>query len=432
MTQRVTGLSARVAFDVPENWIAEQSDVPEVESFTYLPGPQGSFAPNAVLTLNEYEGGISEFLVKAMDSIRGELEDVVFVDVARWTPASREDSGVAGEGRSISYTHRSPRTGMRLRVDEWLLVGDGLAAQLTTTAGIGQWGIFGPVFAEIAHTLRFLEGDRLPESNPIPETARDELASELAGTELERIHGLTELQPFPYEEGQWIRGASVKLLADMAEGLEVGSLMEEGLATELAELGELGLMEGTSLTDDGVAFVAFFESPNATFRLTRSRGDHQGILQAWIFTGAVLISTHGDPEAGAPSDEYANIMLAPVSDLSTLIAKWVGLQPAWSFPVSPDSFPAELLAERESAPEGADAALQAVWDQEWTTWDILASGPETGVGPFGYLNAGRMGHYLITPSQEHLTYRAASGRHVLDTLEEVIQATLYGRLARVG
>ncbi len=409
MATRVTGLSARAAFDVPAEWVAEKSPTPEVEALAYLPGPEGTFAPNAVLTLNDYEGGISEFLVEALEGLRRDLDQVTIIAIDRWVPTSREGTGVAGEGRTISYTHRSPRTGMRLRGAEWLLAGDGLAVQLTTTAGVGQWPVFGAVFEEIAATLRLLDGDQLPGSNPIPETAVDTVASEIAGEPLERIHGLTELQPYPHEGGQWIRGDAVKLVADMAEGLEVGSLMEAGLAPQLAELRELGLMEGTTLTDDGDVLAAFFESPIATLRLTRARGDDLGVMQIWVMGGAALVSTHGDPDAGAPSRDHANIVVAPVGDVTTLVARWVGLQPAWSFPLEAEEF-----------------------EPDWTTWDILASGPESQVGPVGYLNAGQRGHYLLVPAEESFTYQEKRSDRVFDMLEEILQATIYGRPARLA
>nr|NLD40562.1 hypothetical protein [Actinomycetales bacterium] len=436
MAHIVNGLSGRVRFTVPDGWAVQESPRPEVESLAYLEGPEGSFAPNAVLTLNEYEGGISEFMVNAVDGLLNALEDVFVIDIDAWSPAMRADAGFAGTGRMISYTHRSPETGARVRATEWLLAGSGLAVQLTTSAGVGQWPVFGDTFMQIADSLEFTRGDRLPAANPIPATALDEPASAAAGIEMERIHGLAAVQDYPWEEGSWLTGSAVALFAELAQGGRVGRFMLRGAARELEQLSALGLVEGSALTESGDGLADFLREPSAAVRIGADREEQEAAFQAWIHGPAVLIvaDPFGEPED--PTVGRTNLMVAPLVDLSTLMARWVGLQPAWNLPIAPTTIDGEGLATsatgRPGLPEDANPALRALWEEPWTVWHLFAQGPESEVGPVPYLNGGRSGHLIMVPDEEGLNLFPAKSRTVFDNFEEVIQASIYGRIARIA
>lgn len=432
----VTGLSGRVLFEIPEGWVSEESPREEVESLAYLPGPQGSFAPNAVLTLNEYAGGISEFMAETIGGILKSLEDVVFIDIEPWSPDERTELGPAGSGRSITYTHRSPRTGARLRATEWLMAGNGLAVQLTTTSGVGQWAVFADTFEQIAASLRF-DGDGIGtvHENRIPASAHDAIASEFFGHEVERFGGLRPVQPFPYDEGEWVLGSAMQLFAEIAENGSVGSFTSAGMASEVADLERVGLLDDGELTESGTTIAEFLAAPNASIRLTsHSLHGEDAFFQAWVSGPAVFISVHGVEAPGRPSEDHALILLRPVGDLSSLMARWVGLQPSWHLPIQPDYLPHGAMVERAEGrgglPADASPVLRAVWDQPLTSWDILAVGRESSIGPVTYLNAGDLGQYSVVADGEGATYLPSPSSVVFDNFEEAIQSCVYGRQAR--
>lgn len=429
---QVAGASGRVLFDVPEGWVFENGPRKEVESLAFLPGPEGAFAPNAVLTLNDYAGGISEFMADVVNGALQSLEDVTFIDIDPWSPDERTDLGPAGSGRSITYTHRSPRTGARLRATEWLMVGNGLAVQLTTTAGVGQWVVFSDTFEKIAASLRF-DGDGVGSvhDNPIPASARDELASEFLGHEVERFAGLRPAQPFPYDEGEWVLGSAMQLFSEMAEG-GVGSLTMAGMSDELADLERLGFLEDGALTESGAAIAEFFRTPNASLRLTSaSDPSENAVFQAWVSGPAVFISVHGVDTPERPSEDHALVLLRPIGDLSSLMARWVGLQPAWHLPVQPDRLAhGDMVARAHGGgglPEDANPVLRTLWQEPLESWDILAVGPASSIGPITYLDAGSLGHYSVIADEAGATYLPAPSSVVFDNFEEAIQACLYGR-----
>jgi hypothetical protein len=159
----VAGRTGRASFRLEEPWTSE-SVRDEVELLAYVRGPQGTFAPNLVVTVNPYDGGIDQFLGHALEGISRSLSAPYVFDVRVWDkdgdvdveqgPAplpGRTDLGAFG--RAVHYSHRSPESGATLRACEWLFLAGGLAVQATGTATPAQWPVFGRGLERIASTL---------------------------------------------------------------------------------------------------------------------------------------------------------------------------------------------------------------------------------------------------------------------------------------
>ena len=449
MSLTVTGRTGRVTFDVPENWTIEPSERQEVESIAYLRGPDGVFAPNVVLTVNDFSGTVAEFAINVLEGITSTLLSPVIIDVLPWTPGGGIAEEPASAGRVVVYSHLSPQTGTRLRVAEWLTTAAGTAAQLTTTSTVAQWPVFGSQFGEIADTLTIV-GAESPSApgqgaEDIPEAARDEFLTQLTGQPVERIHGLATVQPYP-NEGQWVHGEALKLLSDMAEGLKIGRLSAAAHERPLTELARVGLVQDRSLTEDGDFLAEFFRDPSASIRVTADYGTNEPSLQAWVVGETALIAastgyvaaTEGK-DGGQPSPDHFNVQVSRLNDLSTLIAQWVGLQPAWNLPVFPMVVPDDVLTRRWQGdgtfPEGASETLQTMWHENWFVWNLIAVGPESESGPYSYVNAGRMGHYRLGaeegPEGEGTAFVPTPAAAIYDQLEDTIQACVFGRAPRL-
>ncbi|NUL47639.1 hypothetical protein F7P69_20890 [Cellulosimicrobium funkei] len=449
MSQTVTARTGRVTFEVPDHWTAEDPGRSEVDALAFLAGPQGDFAPNAVLTVNSFTGSVAEFAVSALENITTVLTDAVVIDVLPWEPSSGLADSPSDTGRLIVYTHRSPSTGARLRVAEWLVAGQGLAVQLTTTTSVSQWTVFDSTMWAIAGSLRIdgLEHPSAPAAGggAIPPPARDEFLTELTGHPVERIHGLASRQPYP-NEGGWLHGSAVKLLSELAEGLKIGRLNAGDYAEPLAMLSEVGLVQGTSLTEDGHTLGHFLSQPDVSVRITGHFGGQTPSFQAWTLGGHALIAastgyiaaTEG-VNGGQPSHDHFNIQVVNLDRLTTLMAQWVGLQPAWSLPVFPMVLPEDRVDARWAGdgtfPEGASETMQRLWHENWYLWDMLLVSEETEVGPVSYLNGGRMGHYRMATeplgTQRGFALVPTPAVSIVDQMEDALQSCLYGRQPRM-
>jgi len=448
MSLTVTGRTGRASFQVPEGWATEDSGRDEVEALAYLPGPDETFAPNAVLTVNDFTGTVAEFAVRTLEGISSTLVRPVIIDVLPWTPGGGLAEDPAAAGRVVVYSHLSPQTGTRLRVAEWLTAAAGAAVQLTTTTTVAQWPLFGAVFSAIADTVQ-VTGAGTPSApaqgaDGIPESARDPFLTRLIGTPVERIHGLATLQPYP-NEGQWVHGAAMSLLSEIADGLKIGRLNALGYRDQLAELERHGLAEGRTLTEDGDTLAEFLRHPAASIRITASYGEHEPSFQAWVAGDKVLVAastgyvaaTEGK-DGGQPTPDHFNVQISRLTDLSTLMAQWVGLQPAWNLPVFPMIVPDDVLARRWQGdgtyPEGANETLQEMWHENWFVWNLVAVGPRSEAGPVSYVNAGHRGHYRLGAEEgengEGTAFVPTPSAAVYDQFEDAIQACLYGREPR--
>lgn len=432
----ISGTTSRVEFEVPETWERVDELPPSVEAIAVQPGPEGTFAPNAVLTLNEYSGGIAEFAARASGGLWESLDDVYVIDVQPWNPTVRGDVELPGGGRVISYTHRSPRTGARIRAAEWLMVGNGLAVQLTTSAGVGQWPVFGPMFEEIASTLRFSKdpAGRVHEEPALPPEARDELASQLQGVELPRFSGIHEAQPYPFGQGTWVRESSIELLAQIAESGSLGDLVKAGMHDELEELAALELVEDSTLTESGQGLAQLLLGAVARLRIEgKGRAENGSVLQVFLTDNAGLFLASGDDGEGCPGEGFTNLIMVPLGDVTTMIGRWTELEPAWQFDVEPRTVALAAIEGREEEgapvglPDGANDAMTALWSQPWFRWHLSSENSRGQYGPFMFLNGGQMGTFGYTLQEQGLVLESLSSSQIFDDLEEILQAVTFGR-----
>lgn len=444
MSQLVQGRSGRVNYSVPDDWEAVVPETEDIDSLAVLPGPQGEFAPNVVVTVNEFDGHVGLFAQSVVDHLRTTLEDAVVVDVLPWPADQSIPDDPTREGRVVVYTHRSPRTGSRLRGAEWLITRAGIAAQMTTTTTVSQWPVFASLFSEIGSTLR-IEGPESPDTTPpaLPAASTDPFLSELAGLPIERLDGLGVLQRFEFQ-GLTMSGESFALFTALADGERIGRLTEAEHDQSLAELAELGLVEGAELSEAGSTFALIYQESAASLRLTAAAAAGSSSFHAWavgeyalIVTGPDCTSMVTEPTEDTPGPGQVTVAVTPLDELTTELVRWTGLQPSWHLPVFPSTVSEEAIdrrwsGETEPPVDDANPTLEALWQQPWFLWTFEAAGPKTDIGPSTYLNAGSMGHYAWGRSDEGIVMVPLASVTILDRLEDALQACLYGREPRIG
>lgn len=156
MEAKTAGRTGRASLVLEEAWQTE-SIRDEIELFAFVRGPEGTFAPNLIVTVNPFDGTIDGFLDRAVTGLTSTLQKPYLFDVRVWdrkgndteTYQRVDDVDVRQLGRSIAYTHESPQTGATLRSGEWLFIDAGLAVQVTGTTTTAQW----PVFADTLETM---------------------------------------------------------------------------------------------------------------------------------------------------------------------------------------------------------------------------------------------------------------------------------------
>lgn len=128
-----------------------------------MEGPEGTFAPNLIVTVNPYDGVIDDLLDRAVHGLTTTLQKPYHFDVRIWDkglgvdasePGSSSDTvDVSAMGRTIAHAHESPQTGATLRSAEWLFIDQGLAVQVTGTTTAAQWPVFFRALESMARSL---------------------------------------------------------------------------------------------------------------------------------------------------------------------------------------------------------------------------------------------------------------------------------------
>lgn len=433
-----TGRTGTVSLTLPEGWQAGPNR-DEYELLALLPAPSESFGPTVVVTVNPYDGGIAEFLERALEGIASGTAAPQIVDIRPWGRAPES-------GRSIAYTQLSPTHGLSLFTTDFLFIERGLAVQVTATATVQQWQFLGPLLHDVAASARLAganaagdgAGAALP---PVPAGAVDPVASAALGHEVEKIDGLVKAQPFEFD-GAWIHGRSLEVLTELCEGLRIGSLNRSSYAEPLRALEELEFVDGAALTDLGSAVGAHLVEPQASYRITGLDSGGESWFQAWAHGATALLVAEpgyhrvlGGPAEGRPSPEHFNLQLVPLTMLSTLMARWVGLQPAWNLALLPSPLPVDDLARGwtgdRTPPAGSNAAMRAFWDEPWFSWTLTATGVDSEPDDVAYLNGGRVGHQRMFDEGSAVTLSPTDSTFVFLQLEDRIQATIFGRRAVV-
>lgn len=452
MSKLANGRSGRVGYRVPDDWEITLPEAEGVDSLALQVGPEGTFAPNVVVTVNDYTGSSAVFCQSAMDHLRISLEDTVIVDVLPWSPngASVPDQAdvhdVAEQGRVIVYTHRSPQTGARLRGAEWLLVRSGTAVQMTSTAQVPQWPVFASLFSEIASSITVTDEGGTEGTGPgspaddLPEASRDRFLSELTGTVVEQLHGLAEFQPYVHQ-GIRVRGEAFALFTDLADGNRIGRLDPPERQKVAKELQDAGLTDRGGLSETGETLAIFLQETMASLRITAAFAGGSSAFHAWV-TGNHALTVAGPgytdylygAEGDMPGTDEVTVAVVPLMDLTTEAARWVGLQPAWNLPVFPSALPEALVDGRWAGmalpPDDASPTLQALWEEQWFAWTLEAQGPKSTAPSQVFLNGGRMGHYAWGRTGDDIAMIPTAGVTIFDRVEELLQASLFGREAR--
>jgi hypothetical protein len=269
--------------------------------------------------------------------------------------------------------------------------------------------------------------------------AQDPVASEATGGPLPDVSSFRARQAHPFE-GAWLPARAIELLGQLGEGLVLGRFARSGKRGQLAALEEAGLLEEGRPTEAGALVHAAMESPEASFRIAGGAGGRQSLYQAWVREGlATVVAGPGaesmeDPEAsGRPSPEHLNVKVVPLLDLSTDMARWVGLAPAWNLGLEPetigvDVFSAKLAGGRPQVPAGANGPLAEVLDAPWFFWMFEGACPAYELDPMTHVNTGRRGQYRIgQPDGGDVLLLPAGSSYVFDQLEDRIQAMVHQR-----
>lgn len=270
-------------------------------------------------------------------------------------------------------------------------------------------------------------------------TGTDPVASVVARQPLPDLSAVSNQQPARLD-GAWLHGAAVELLGKMAEGFKPGRLQRRTYGPHLEALEEAGLILGTEPTDQGRIMATIMAEPEANFRISAAREGQQVLFQCWVARELALViaqagpaARNADPAADAPGPEYFNVRLHPLLDLSTEMATWVGLAPAWNLDPHPAVLPlalidAQMSSERPAPPAGANEVLQDMWNQQWTYWSLAGACPSHELDPLTYVSCGRRGQYRVAGTEtDAVRLLPAASSHVFDQIEDRIQAMVFDR-----
>lgn len=440
------GRTGTATIDLPQGWEAGPERA-EYELLVFAPAPTESFGPTVVVTVNPFSGSIAEFMALTVEGITQGTADPYIVDIRPWngpTNASgsteAEGGATTGSGRAIMYSQLSPSLGLSLYTTEHLYIEDGRAVQVTTTATVQQWQFMGPLLHHLAASVHLTgtASDTNPaEVAPIPKEAVDRLATDAFGVAVEKIDGLAQDQPFDFD-GVWVHGRSLEVLTELSDGLKLGRLTKAAYAEQLKELEALDLVSGQQLTELGQRVGEHLSDPRASYRITGVDSDGEAWFQAWANGPTALLFVEpgyhrratGQP-ADRPSSEHFNLQLVPLTMLSTLMARWVGLQPAWALSLEPNPVPLDDIAEgwtgRRTPPAGSNAPMRAFWDEPWFSWTLTCTGVESEPEDIAYFNAGRVGQQRLFNEGDSATFAPTTSDFVFQQLEDRIQATIFGR-----
>ena len=127
---------------------------------------------------------------------------------------------------------------------------------------------------------------------------------------------------------------------------------------------------------------------------------------------------------------HVSIRVVPLLDLSTLMAKWVGLGPAWSFELLLVEFTMSTIEGQlngsSAVPDDANDVLQDALRQKWMLWSREGSCPVGDLEPLTYLTAGRRGqHCLAQQESESVMLIPTGSTYVFDQIEDRIPAMVF-------
>ncbi|MGP5162881.1 hypothetical protein [Arthrobacter rhombi] len=439
------GRTGIISLDLPPEWLTGP-ERPEYELLAYLPSPKESFAPTIVVTANPFDGSIADFMRRVVDGVMEGTAAPQFIDIRGWTRAPGLAAGIeltpaeALAGRAVAYTQLSPSRGLSLLSTEFLFIEAGLAIQVTASTAVNHWQSAGPLLSEIVATVRL---NRQPTENKatarpasLPPEAVDPVASAVFGHDVEKIAGLAGAQPFEFD-GVWVHGRTIDTLTSLSDGLRLGALNKAEHSEQLDELEALELVNGTRLTDVGEMIGAHLTDPQSSYRITGFDTGGECWFQAWTYGPTALLLVEpgyhrnlGEEPVPRPSPEHFNLQLVPLTMLSTLMARWVGLQPAWNLQLEPAPLPVDDLARGwrgdRRPPEGSNEAMRSLWDEPWFSWTLTSAGADSEPEDIAYFNGGTVGHQRLFHQGDAAIFTPVPSTSVFLQIEDRIQATIFG------
>ncbi|MDN6200577.1 MAG: hypothetical protein L0I99_00020 [Micrococcaceae bacterium] len=454
-TDRYEGYQGILAFELPAPWTGQQLR-PEVELFGSMPAVQGEFTPNVVVTVNPYSGTVQDFGRLAVSGIVADLTEGRIVDVSEWDfrPGASTEEALGHSGRIIEYTHRAP-VGRTVSGVDYLVIHQGWAIQISTTTALQTRHLFAEEFEAIARSVSVLQPAADTEEKPAgeesssgsPEASVDEVASRARGEVLED-YSFYQAAGSWIGEGTWLTGAAIARMGELEDSV-LGRLGLGAKDPVLAELQELGVLEGGRLSEIGDVMAAMLNGATTRMRLTGRFLDGETMLQAFVVGDLALVAAEQGygprvlNQSWHPDDETMfNVQLIPLSELSSCASRWVGAGPAWNVHVEPlllqNGQLDERLAGETPLPSGANEAMEQVWNHPWFIWEIQAEGDTTSIDPITYVNVGPRGNYRIgliehpETGRDHPGLWATDSSYILWQLEDVLQAVVFGRDVQLG
>lgn len=462
---RHEGFHGILSFELPAPWTAQKLR-PEVELFGSMPPIEGDFTPNVVVTVNPFSGSLQDFCQRAASGIVASLKEGRIVDVDDWAyrfePAGEDGrSPVDGlglplarhTGRVVEYTHRAP-VGRTVSGVDYLVIVDGWAIQISTTASIQTRQLFEDEFVAIARSVTSLHA---AETQQVP-AASDEVTAPADGGMLDtvatRSRGSASEDYSFYQasgswigEGTWMSGAAIARMGELEDSV-LGRLSPGGDPV-LDELRELGVLEGGRLSEIGDVMATALNNAPTRLRLTGRFLDAETTLQAFAIGDVALVAAeqgYGPRVLNQPwnpdDPTLFNVQLIPLSELSSCASRWVGAGPAWNLHVAPFLLEPGQLDDRFAGeaplPDGADEVMDQVWNQPWFVWQIEAEGDAVEIEPMTYVNAGVRGNYRVGLVEDPATGTdkpamwATDSSYILRQLEDVLQAAVFGRDVQLG
>jgi hypothetical protein len=219
------------------------------------------------------------------------------------------------------------------------------------------------VFRQAVGSIRCEFDDPLPEPDPATMPALDPFARE-RGESFEYLGGIRAAQPFT-STGPSLDDAQLEALrrGRLRRGVESTALQAGGLVDDRGRFTEMGQAAHRVLeapTREVSIEVVSDDEPSAS-RLHAYQRRETSVI--------VASSPPGDSGAGTTLDVVAS-QTTPI-----VLARWVGLAPAWTFNLidgeettlrlAADVLNARVSASDAPAPAGANMALARLWAQPW-------------------------------------------------------------------
>ena len=248
----------------------------------------------------------------------------------------------------------------------------------------------------------------------------DEAATEQAGQPLELLTRIRSQQPFS-AAGPRLSQTAVELLSTAVSSgrWPMRNVKREGAD----ELIAAGLMDSRGrISPAGNALGEVWRDARGMVTVTARHGAHRTWLRCWIAPGAAVISagcplaTLGDAAAlgDAAGAELAmhTLQMVGVGQVMDVVARWIGIAPAWTFAIEPGEISSELFEARLAdpstpVPENANAYLRRLWAEPWTMWQI-AFGMNQEAPGLGMITAGTLGYvnYAVRPDDGVVSFIA--------------------------